>query len=263
MKTKEMPVVDLSLDWDFWSPEDPWWDWGHGEGGKTDGLFLATIWAIRYRSTRGRDGAHVDLFAATSHDRADFPPEDLLPKLRTRGVRAQGRRGVLGVGESHLDALGFLLSDTPPDALVHLDAHHDCYCPDLYDLGQRYPINCGNWFQSYILKRPTVDVTFVAPTWQDEMHLKPGPTARPLIVARWPDWPGLGRPHRLRHVFLCRSGAWVPPHHDEAFGDFYRLLSYGASRSVPTSPIYDRTSLVPTRADIDESRARERAAFAS
>jgi hypothetical protein len=248
-----MPVVDLSIDWDFWSPEDLAWDWGHGEGGQTGALFIADIWSIRYLGTRSA-GEYVDLHEATSHSLADFEPQELLPELHRRGLRF-AKRGALGYANSHVAALGFLTRGRAPDLLLHIDAHHDCYGRE--NMGELSSPHCGNWLQHYMVRTlGKVPVVWLAPHWQSGGHMQAGWTAPTYAQHRWADWPGLDQPHRVRNVFVCQSAEWVPPHHDEAFGNFVRLLACGAKGVRELGQCYDRSTLIPTPEEIAADRTK-------
>jgi hypothetical protein len=230
---------------DFFTREDPLWDWGHNEENKA--LFLMMIWGIRY--------ANLDLYTETDPAiYADFSPDfkSLFTALQGKGLYLDNHRtGQLGYADSHEWAYSFFLSKTrqffkrsqayrsPPDVLLNIDAHHDCF-------GSRTQLHCGNWLRLYEQECPGTKIVQLYPKWKD-----PGDDAEPnckaVEIHRMVDWPGLDEQHRIRHVFICRSGCWTPPHHDDNFVKMVNdwMYFYGPDRTFEMEPIYLRE--FPTR----------------
>jgi hypothetical protein len=206
-----MKTVDLSIDFDFFSREDPMWDWGHAEGG-TSQLFLIDAWMARYTG--------ADLWTDTDPAlHADCLPEELFGQLRARNVRLlPSFTGRFGVAESHEEAFKFFRKgNSPPDALLNIDAHHDAFC------GIHGRVDCANWMRYLALEKRWAAKTRIVqlyPKWKDPAL--DGPPGMELETHAFREWAGFNEPHRIRHVFICRSGAWVPPHLDETFTKFAR-----------------------------------------
>lgn len=228
-----MKTVDLSLDFDFWVREDPLWDYGHAETDdpRENLIHLITLWQIRYQSQ--------DLYGETDMAKfADFPPEGILTALASKKLRAR-KIGRMMVAESHRHAYDFFrerwLRQGEPDVLVHIDAHHD-----LWPWTPGQPHSCGNWLTRLLAETP-VPTTVVYPGWKD--HGLDGPAHGPALLTDWQSWQE-PEPLTIRNVFLCRSGVWVPPHHDERFLSLAQILHMAVGRGridVPEN-IYQRNA---------------------
>lgn len=202
----DLPTVDLSIDFDFFVREDPDWDLGHSEHPEVRGTYTDTIWDVRY--------LQLDLHALTDlRTYADFMPTQLQLALSTKGVALvpQALRYV-GFADSHEYAYNlFTLHDDPVAPVVlNIDAHHDMWEPGPHPMCA----NWATWLHDY--KAPGSHFIHAYPSWLQD----PGAPVRPMEQVQWSKWPGLGTPHRVRRIFLCRSGAWVPPHLDP---DFFAL----------------------------------------
>jgi hypothetical protein len=199
------PTVDLSIDFDFFIREDPMWDLGHSEWHPH---IQHALWMSRYRSIPLHDETDPARFA-------DFVPaaEVLIRELAARGIRIPSGIRSLRVAESHVEAKQFFCGQKiPADYLVNIDAHHDAFTTAEDEL------SCENWLAhtAAIVERrswPT-RVIQVYPTWKN-----PRGDRRPMADITVEKWPTFAIPTGafVRNVFLCRSGGWVPPHHDPAF----------------------------------------------
>lgn len=212
----KVKVVDVSIDFDFFVREDFLWDWGHTEhpiDSPMFMLFMQNIWDLRYREQNLHELTDMKKYA-------DFKPQEIFTQLRDRGILA-GDKMQLGISESHRDGLvhfGGALS--PPDMFINIDAHHD-----LYTEPKERGVDCGNWITSlYDRWKPKKDVQFVQlyPVWQkrgsDATPVDQHANANREVEAYYfHNWRGMKGPGVIRNIFFCRSGEWVPPHHDECF----------------------------------------------
>lgn len=220
-------LVDLSIDFDFFVREDYAWDWGHSEG--RNGFFLQMMWDIRYSSTP------FNIFDAVDpKEWADvMPNHEFFHKLITdkglrieRGARYNKRR--YGIAESHQTAYNFFRkSKIPADIVINFDAHHDVYKP------ATEPLDCGNWVSHLHRDWPTTQFWQVYPQWQDISTQWDNRMEKecdvPLKVTNW-EMLRLPPDCTLRNLFICRSGAWTPPHLDDAFLAFVRTAHLFAPR---------------------------------
>lgn len=227
-----MKTIDLSIDFDFFVREDPMWDFGHSER-----MLHQMLWPIRYRTT--------NLYPETDMERfADFLPRDTLLELSHKGLKfhdpARFQEGEarqmrqIGVADSHSRALEFFQDFEPADQLISLDAHHDLF--------NEQEVDCGNWLVHLMDQNTSMKTTVIYPGWKEsELDGEPVRDARLL---RWEQWSG--EPAFIRHIFLCRSGAWVPPHHDPQFMELVAQLS-GWGQLVELEPLIDREEMTPDR----------------
>lgn len=235
-----MDVIDLSIDFDFFVREDPMWDFGHSEH-----LPHQMVWPIRYRTTNLYKETDIETFA-------DFQPGQTLNALRdkklrltpteegeeNRGQKVASKRQI-GVADSHRHALNFFERFQPPDRLVSLDAHHDLFNEEKPD--------CSNWLTHLMDRWNDTATTVVYPGWKD-MDLD-GEPIRNAQRMRWENW--VPRESRIRHIFLGRSAAWVPPHHDKQFLKLVAHLS-GWGQLQELEPLVDRREITPTQKEAQD-----------
>lgn len=199
----------LSIDWDFFFPvprSDPQglFDWGHQE----NPFFRTTIWPVR----------------ASSFLAADLPLPPLSGEQTACWDRFRIAEGApLYVADSHaLIAADAIVAGV--DEVWSFDAHHDLGYErdDLPRLFATGTIRCDTWGLAYGLYGIGVHVRF--PTWarwrDDVASLLP--LSRQVLDAGSGSIAVETNDERLPifdKVFLCRSGCWVPPWHDEAFTD--------------------------------------------
>lgn len=126
------------------------------------------------------------------------------------------------------------------EEVVLFDAHHDAgYRP----LGEEPA--CDDWMVYY--HRQGARLRLFYPPWRD-----PGLEPEPRVPVRREVDPGGGVEGVFHRVFLCRSGAWVPPWVDPAFFAFLESAPLSKEALEP---------LAPRPLDLEglRSRAREEA----
>jgi hypothetical protein len=194
--------IALSIDFDFFSAEDPTWDFGHTENSAM--YQSSAIWAMRY--------LHIDLEKEASIDKADFYPLDILKELKKKNLNLMDTAHV-GLADSHKYALDFFSPNLSEiDLIVNIDAHHDCWP---YENGEK--IDCGNWLTAIGKK-----TTWVYPKWKDPM-IDVDPAIN-INAVTWKDFK-IEEPNNVVSIFVCRSSAWVPPHFDNLYARFVEKFS--------------------------------------
>lgn len=240
MNTKETarPTVDVSIDFDFFVREDPMWDWGH-----RDDLFSATVlWTVRYME---RD-LYKELEIA---EHADFHPLDLAEALKSKNIHMRGGlKYAAGIADSHSWAFPFFTGRRggPPNYLVNIDAHHDIF----QDGTTNHVVQAQNWLLHLTEAWEDTNTRFIQlyPRWKDQGIERPSGLYVPpsMVMASWADWGGFREEVNVRHIFLCRSSPWVPPHFDPLFKSMVNLLG-AYRRVVELQPLVART--YPTRVE--------------
>lgn len=189
----------LSVDWDFFFPnpldggkcsgeEALLYDWGHRESR----FFVETIWPIRAAGFEraGRPLPVVEEGWRSFWSRFTFAPRVKLFVAESHSFAADRRvkRGVTGV--------------------LNFDAHHDC------GYSERWPaeLDCGNWMLAYDCPK---QVRY--PRW------RVGAEGKPLVPVDLVKDDGSPIRAPIGRVFVCRSGAWVPPWCDTDFECFVQL----------------------------------------
>lgn len=224
----------ISLDFDFFVREDPMWDWGHNEN---QPLFLLTLWGVRYTEKNLYEECNP-----AAH--ANFMPEDAIIRLIDMGFTFK-KKPLLYVAESHKDIYE-VMRGLKRSEVYHFDAHHD-----LYDDGDR-DLNCGNWGRKAIEQGLVEKYIWVAPDWGKEFDMMDledigqkeikGYYYNEFLKER-----KKSKPIDIDAIFVCRSGAWVPPHLD---GDFLKMtkgLSCFSQKTKIIGNIIDRKDYAPTK----------------
>lgn len=108
----------------------------------------------------------------------------------------------------------------PWEKVTLFDAHHDCGYKGTYEKwAAQDKVNCENWMLVHHQRGSALEV--VHPPWRQKVD---GIESGPLIpVERRID---TGGPVEdvFDAVYICRSGAWVPPWCDEQFTEFVDAL---------------------------------------
>ena len=198
-----MKTVDLSIDFDFFIREKAIWDFGHRE----NSLFLNGIWDIRY--------SQIDLVRETDIKTfADFEPYQIMSKLEEKGLKIT-KNTEFFLCESHLGIVTAFRGNNA-DMLISMDAHHDMFGgaiePCIEIDGSK--IDCGSWLNFFTDKKYYKKVLIVYPKWKD-INDDLGKLKIPHKIVKWDKLPK--NDYEVKRVFLCRSGCWVPPHHDKDF----------------------------------------------
>ena len=191
----------LTIDWDFFVPEDRALDMGHKEAP----FFINEMWAIRTLS---------------NPDLKSILKTNSLEKSFWSWIKSKGFQFSLDtpvtVTESHLHAINI-----PADKIYSFDAHSDLgYHIEFNNLKQLLAayqtLDCGNWLGYQALKGADVTVVWSPNTNEDHNHfekiLEWIPNAKILHQASLDT-----EPRPIDHIHLCRSGAWTPPWLDKKF----------------------------------------------
>jgi hypothetical protein len=201
----------LAIDFDAFFPtgeggDEPYlWDWSHIESP----LYIDVIWPVRAATFLMEHGDLPDL----DHDLYDGFWDSV----------ALDDDATLYVAESNAAAASPAVAEGTRDGtVVNLDAHHDAgydgpaTTDEAFDAARRLAEAgtwaCENWLVYYQLTAARTVSRY--PAWRHDfaMDREPEPYL-PLDRGVWrPDeWAGT----TFGRVFLCRSGAWVPPWLDE------------------------------------------------
>ena len=205
----------LSVDFDYFFHEDPMWSWDHHENFSEQ--LANVIWHTRAADFITHDKPLPEL---TGQQR-DFWSRVTLPK-----------RARVYIDESH-DAIRHLF-DKPWDEIVSVDAHHDAG----YDIKRRGRApDCGNWVLDALNYGATVQVLY--PTWRHQHREGRQPRRGGLRIG----FDTGGHLGKFDAVFVCRSGAWVPPWCDQDWSRFILIDRPGVAhtwRGLPPLRVFDR-----------------------
>lgn len=238
----------LSVDWDFFSREDPMWDFGHSE---QNPVFAKVAWIARYNSG-------LDLYAETDHKFAGLAPDGVIDRLVANGMADVTGPVSLTVADSHAHAFDWWKDNRDGvEHIISLDAHHDVYNED----GE---VDCANWLFHALRQNPNLRATIVYPRWREEFpeDFPENSSVSDQVTTVFVDeWTTEGD-FDVTGVFVARSPAWTPPHHDDAFGQFVRgLWSHfgGEDITAPAGSLPSRWA--PTREEAAALVAQSREAW--
>ncbi|GAA2116640.1 hypothetical protein [Streptomyces synnematoformans] len=206
----------LVVDWDYFFPtptagaplgsHDELFAWPAAE----DPMFVEAIWLNRVRPfiERGLPLPGCEGWKGF-WDRFSFSPHAWLLYADSNAWAGQLFPSDVG-GEGPWDS-------------VHLyDAHHDCgYKPNNTTFDEwktKGAITAENWMLAHYWAGSKLFVHL--PPWRESMSR---PAEAPLIPVRMEIDDGFQKPAlTYSMVFVCRSGAWVPPWNDDQFDAFIR-----------------------------------------
>jgi len=229
-----MSDIGLTIDFDFFVPEDTMWDMQHAE----TQLHHKILWLMRH---------------------------DLLDKMLTNKLEKTFWQTILhqfNVDEAELsvsDSHAWALSDgelSAADIIVNFDRHHDCWAIEKQhaEVGK---VACHNWLSWWLMQDCDRELLWVYP---DDLDLDD--YDRPIKEVRdqvsqvaWSDFRAskwFGPDDTVISTHVCRSGCWVPPWLDE---DFLRFVKAPDFRITNLQEDPDWDPLTPRWADREEQIA--------
>lgn len=209
----------LVVDWDYFFPnpfdggdhdavaDSHLYDWAHAET-----LFhINRVWQTRASSFL-YNGSSLPMCSGweTFWDRFTVA-EDAPLFMAESNLYAATIPAGLGYSGSVTD-----VADWPWDSVWLYDAHHDCgYNTTLEAWRERGTITCEDWMLVHHEAGSKLHMRY--PAWKTRAFEVEKRTRVP-VDRRFDD--GAAPPVVFDAVFLCRSGAWVPPWCDHQFEDF-------------------------------------------
>lgn len=201
----------LSVDWDYFFPNQEWFDWGHSE----KPIFLETAWTWRAgnKNLLSKERA-IDVFR----------PDPLRLKNFWSKTCGDNVPSLLVIADSHADISNVFSVFKSSMHVYNFDAHHD--------LGylQNGELDCGSW-ASYFLNSERIEkYTLIYPEWR---KAEPEAGVRDLkdrfgerISIRY-EFEFLLLPKKFDILFICRSSAWTPTWSDD---EWLRFIHHWKSR---------------------------------
>ena len=179
----------LSVDYDFFSREDPEFDWGHSEESR---IFKTVAWTARYST--------IDLYEECHFKHADFNPKDLGENLKKKGFVFN--LGIpIAIADSHKEIYEFAKKQGKCN-IYNLDAHHDMFT------GRR-KLDCANWLIKLRQAKMVGKAVWVKPCWLKQFAPRKSHLPK-LTEVFWEDLETKNTKIKIDAVFFCRSGTWVP-----------------------------------------------------
>ena len=186
----------LTIDWDYFVPEDPIHDFGHME----NLFFLDQIWWFRVQ--------YIDNIKTSGEELVFWN------RLREKNIFPIDQ---VWVSDSHLPA--YDIADLYNiDTIVSVDAHHDVW--DLKETEKGCEVDCGSWARYWLHSEFGRELLWVpSPTGTDDPETKPDGFAK-IDLGDLSGW-------EFPVVHICRSGCWTPPWLDQKFIDFVGSGKFG------------------------------------
>lgn len=217
----------LSIDWDYFCRQ-PRHLWHNGVDEKVGAQPIT--WGMRAALSLVH-GSNLRNETSLSH--ADPPPGRFWRALKGLGMRFDEVQHIR-VAESHKAAYeAFRGPDTANVTLVNFDAHHDLFYASKFAVSglRKEKADCGNWHLLTLLRYPKLRSVTVYPHWKGWSEWKKtlgvlrehGSKGEKLVQilhqrTRANVWPRVKLPKgQVERIFICRSGAWTPPWHDQSF----------------------------------------------
>lgn len=216
----------VSIDWDYCVPIDIINDWGHNESY----MFIYLIWNMR-KYMYQEDGK----IKMTNLSEIEIPPFDI-PLFKSKRM---------SVAESHssaYDCFKSKISKNDHILLIHYDLHHDIWTP------HSEHILAENWlFQLIKQTECKWSVNHIYPKWKNEFGYSKDPFNEEKYVSllkkecnnliSWKIVESFETSKIIDQLFLCRSGAWIPPSVDEQFRQY--AYSYFRKSNLSFAQTYD------------------------
>jgi hypothetical protein len=199
-KRSEVIKTLVSIDFDFFVPELPEWDFGHRESL----MFLKMLWASRVSliNKMKTDGNEVGFWEQFKNVKFDY---------------------FKWVSDSHSHAYNLL---NGVSRVVMFDAHHDCWEADSLGIDKKDKnVYCDNWLRAWLEGGKGRNALWVKPGWQDACDL-PKDMAKRVKVVTYSKGLDLVLEGSVE-LHICRSGCWVPPWLDKAFLAFLKASKKG------------------------------------
>ena len=219
--------VLLTIDWDYFVPEDPIWDLGHQESE----IFLNGLWKMR---------AHLMSEMVATDGRLGF-----WKRLR-RAVNFNVRK--IAVSDSHLAVFDLL---PRPGRVIMFDAHPDCWP------GSKGSVDCASWARHWLLSDKRNRLIWIQPKWSrwgfpTDSRLHRGVLSRQARVLTGGEFLRSFQGWRIDRLHVCRSGCWTPPWLDAKWQAFVRAS--GLPRRMVAEPPWDGWRRRWTRSDFAEAK---------
>jgi len=223
----------LTIDFDFFVPEDPMWDLGHNESP----FFMQHIWYVRSQL--------MDAMKTNGEEKGFWKKIQDSFKFKTDTVH---------VSESHLEA--FHLTH-PLGQIINIDRHHDVW------EGHDNMVACDTWGHQAMRLRHVQEMKWIHPSdggFEINMagdYMAVAPEEYQKRVEPMTMLEALVRLEgtEIDTVHICRSAAWTPPWLDEAFTEFVAAGPFKEIEQAGDLPVEPRWS------EEDFKKAREHKDF--
>lgn len=211
----------LTIDWDFFVPENPQWDWGHPV---QDAVVTHMLWQARC-SAFACQSQNLQQLLTTNGLEKEFWSA-ILPRVSMTAAST-----VLTVSEDHSVAFELAITANARHVLS-FDAH----CDLGYNSALAPEIKIDNWLAHWLLADPRNTATIVLSDTSVELkHLdilhestkaRLGVAVLKRIKFRsWTEWLATTKTTwALSAIHVCRSPEWTPPWTDKALNNFLAML---------------------------------------
>ena len=191
----------LSIDWDYFFPDNFDFDWAMDE---SRFLFYETIWPIRW--------SHMNLITKQLAKNIYHPDLQLLNGFLDK-ILINSDPSLLSIADSHTD-IKHLINLFPAKVNIYnFDQHHDIY------YGNELPkkesqLNCGNWVGYFLNRIESYHLYY--PPWRESNLEHTGK----LLHTNSVSFTIPKNPPSFQMIFICRSSPWTPSWSDNKWIEF-------------------------------------------
>lgn len=197
----------VTIDWDYFIPEKPEWDFGHQE----NKFFMTYLWNVR----------------ATTHI------EDYQKLIKTTGEEVNFKKYLeqkfnianakLIITESHLDAFE-IADEYNINKIYNYDSHCDLGYNGLEQLKEETHIDCGNWLGALINYNYINEANIIYSNHSNEYPENFDDITNEYNVNfLQKDFKSNNEDVEIIHI--CRSSSWCPPWLDSKFNEFIKSFN--------------------------------------
>lgn len=213
-----MARVALSIDWDYFVPEDPMLDMGHSE----NGFFINYIWVPRAAGLLAGGVNYKEKIKTNGKEKVFW--EEIRKVFDIDNA-------LVVLTESHA-AMHQISLETEIDEVYSFDAHADLSY-DRHGEDFQGEIDCGNWLGHLVSKE---DIRKGYIIYSEETNERPEGDFKDLLENKalknkveFLKYDDLvknndGEKITVNLIHICRSGAWCPPWLDRDFYAFVERL---------------------------------------
>ena len=202
----------LSIDWDYFinaTAEQRAFLFPDGVDENLDSELQKLCWDNHYNSSLGEQLKNIGVV------KNDY--ETIHSILRKFSHKNSRKEDLIQVAISHKWIYYFIMkriSEGEEFEVYNLDFHHDMYCYKTRD----EEVNCGNWVNCLLEKRPDMKYYWVKREDSETEVLGGEVDCETKRIEELQDL-------EFDYVFICRSDCWSPPHLDTYFESLWVLLS--------------------------------------
>lgn len=190
----------LSIDWDYFFPDNFVFDWQFQDNNK---IYCETLWPIRW--------SNRNIFDHTIIAKDVYHPDLQLLNGFLDKILINSYPSVLVISDTHVD-IKILIDNFPKSNIYNFDQHHDVYYQD-HPIKIDRQLDCGNWVSCLSTQIKSYHLFY--PSWRESTPEESDNNYIDSISYSIPENPPV-----FDAVFICRSSPWTPSWSDHKWIEF-------------------------------------------